>query len=156
MPWKIMEDFHRIQTSNMANHALLPRPKQPLQILKSEFVSRQCLLGILKSADALMDKMQLPTMAQSNLAAFCVAQTHCSYYLHSLVRGGEGPRQRQHPLDLLLQQLLPPLHPIERPTPADDGRLQTRLLEVHPLPQLVQFLRLAQCLPPHLPERQTT
>ena len=79
MSWKIMEDFHRVQTSNLANHALLPRPKQPLQIVKSEFVSRQRLLRFLQSADALMDKMQLPTMAEPNLAAFCVAQTECLY-----------------------------------------------------------------------------
>lgn len=103
-----------------------------------------------------MDKMQLPRIAQPNLAAFCVAQTDCSYYLHSMVRGGEGPRQRQHPVDLLLQPLLPPLHGLERPPPADDGRLQTRLLEVHHPRQLVQLLRLPQRLPPYLPERQTT
>ena len=156
MSWKIMEDFHRVQTSNLANHALLPRPKQPVQILKSEFVSRQRLLGFLKSADALIYKMQLPTMAQLNLAACRVAQTDCLYYLQSMVRDGEGPRQRQHPLDLLLQPLLPPLHALERPPPADDARLQTRLLEVHSPPQLVQFLRLSQCLPPYLPEHQTT
>jgi hypothetical protein len=90
---------------------------------------------------------------ESKLAALridAIPQTERFKYLHSLVRGGEGPGQRQHPLDLLLQPLLPLLDGVGRPTPADDGLLRARALEVQPPPQLAQRLRLPQRLPPHL------
>uniref|UniRef100_A0A0A8XU88 Uncharacterized protein n=1 Tax=Arundo donax TaxID=35708 RepID=A0A0A8XU88_ARUDO len=43
MLWHIMEDPHGVQGRNLANHTLLPQPKQPLSILKPGLVSRQHL-----------------------------------------------------------------------------------------------------------------